>query len=261
MSSTSSILSHFLRTPPPGHTTHAYLIPNFRGLENFLAQKPDLKRTEIAAFASASEGFSQRNLGCGVEESLERFERVVGAVREVFRVRGYVSMVVGCPYDGPTDVKEVSRVVRRLLDMGCYEVSLGDTVGIARPAEIRKLIRALREDGVPVERLAGHFHDTYGMAVANVAAAMEEGVRVFDASVAGLGGCPYAKGASGNLATEDLVYFLEGEGVKTGVDLDGLAETGSWISGVLGRANSSSVGRALEGKRMASKRKEGEAKL
>ncbi|MEO1331194.1 MAG: hydroxymethylglutaryl-CoA lyase [Pseudomonadota bacterium] len=221
------------------------LAPNMKGFEAAVAAGLD----EIAVFAAASESFSQKNINCSIAESLQRFEPVIEAARGRFmRVRGYVSCAIACPYEGPIDPAQVAAVAEGLLNLGCAEVSLGDTIGVGTPASVRRLLQAVSAR-VPLGLVAGHFHDTYGMGVANTAAALEAGVRIFDASVAGLGGCPYAPGATGNVATEDLVYFLEGEGMSTGVDLDALARTGAWISETLGRRNASRVGAALSATR------------
>ncbi|CCX04282.1 hypothetical protein FPQ18DRAFT_393347 [Pyronema domesticum] len=230
--------------------TYSYLVPNIKGLETMLGVKGTAaKGNEIAIFASASEEFSIKNLNCGIEESLRRFRPVVeSALEHGLQIRGYVSMVISCPYSGPTSPQAVGDVVERLLEMGCYEVSLGDTNGVGTPGTVGKLLRHLvQERGIKPERLAAHFHDTYGQAIVNSLVALEHGIRTFDSSVGGLGGCPYSKGATGNVATEDLVYFLEGTGVKTGVDLEAVARIGEWISKVLGRGNGSRVGRALAG--------------
>jgi hydroxymethylglutaryl-CoA lyase len=216
------------------------LIPNMQGYQRAATTEADT----IAIFAAASETFSNKNINVGIEESLERYRPVAAAaLADGRRVRGYVSCVVGCPYEGEVAVDSVRRVALELLDMGCYEVSLGDTIGVGAAGQVRRLIRSLAAD-VPVSTLAGHFHDTYGQGVANVAAAVEEGVRVFDASVSGLGGCPYAEGASGNVATEDVVYLLEQSGFDTGVDLDALIDVSRWISSTLGRDVGSKVARA-----------------
>jgi hydroxymethylglutaryl-CoA lyase len=216
------------------------LVPNMQGYQRAATTEADT----IAIFAAASETFSNKNINVGIEESLERYRPVAAAaLADGRRVRGYVSCVVGCPYEGEVAVDSVRRVALELLDMGCYEVSLGDTIGVGAAGQVRRLIRSLAAD-VPVSMLAGHFHDTYGQGVANVAAAVEEGVRVFDASVSGLGGCPYAEGASGNVATEDVVYLLEQSGFDTGVDLDALIDVSRWISSTLGRDVGSKVARA-----------------
>ncbi|MFM2045500.1 MAG: hypothetical protein RLY86_4076 [Pseudomonadota bacterium] len=217
------------------------LVPNEKGLEAALAAGA----REIAVFGAASEGFSRRNINCSVAESLERFRPVAArALGAGVQVRGYVSCVLGCPYDGDVDPARVAAVASALIDLGCYEVSLGDTIGVGTPAQARAMLRRVASD-VPVRQLAVHFHDTWGQALANILACLEEGVRVVDSSVAGLGGCPYAKGASGNVATEDVVYMLHGLGLKTGVDLPALARVGGWISAELGRPTGSKAGRAL----------------
>jgi isopropylmalate/homocitrate/citramalate synthase len=200
--------------------------------------------TEVAVFAAASETFSQRNINCTIAESLERFAPVFAAARDAgVRVRGYVSCVLGCPYEGAIDPARVTEVAGRLYEAGCYEISLGDTIGVGTPLCAKAMIATVAEH-VPVEHLAGHFHDTYGQALANIYAAMEAGVCVFDASVSGLGGCPYAPGAAGNVATEDLVYMLDGMGVETGVDLDRLIAAGEFICRALGKESQSRVAKA-----------------
>lgn len=223
----------------------AVLTPNQKGFEAAMAAGAK----EVAVFAAASEGFSRKNINCSIDESLDRFVPLMeAAARLGVRVRGYVSCVVSCPYDGITSPSAVAHVAKRLHEMGCYEVSLGDTTGAGTPADVLRLLESVAAV-VPMERLAGHFHDTYGMAVANAHASYQFGLRVFDSSVGGLGGCPYAKGATGNVATEDLLYLFQGLGVSTGVDLDALAACGAWISEQLGRANGSHVGQALQARR------------
>jgi hydroxymethylglutaryl-CoA lyase len=218
------------------------LVPNLRGFEAALAAGA----TEVAVFAAASETFSQRNINCTIAESLERFAPVFEAARAAgVRVRGYVSCVLGCPYEGNVDPARVADVAGRLFEAGCYEISLGDTIGVGTPNRTKTMIAAVGAR-VPVEHLAGHFHDTYGQALANIYAAMECGARVFDASVSGLGGCPYAPGAAGNVATEDLVYMLDGMGIETGVDLDRLIAAGAFICDKLGRQTQSRVARAWQ---------------
>jgi hydroxymethylglutaryl-CoA lyase len=222
--------------------TYPVLVPNLRGFEAALAAGA----TEVAVFAAASETFSQRNINCSIDESLERFASVFDAARAAnVRVRGYVSCALGCPYEGVVDPARVADVAGRLFDAGCYEISLGDTIGVGTPNRTKEML-AVVAGRVPVKNLAGHFHDTYGQALANIYAAMECGVRVFDASVSGLGGCPYAPGAAGNVATEDLVYMLDGMGVETGVDLDRLIAAGTFICGKLGRETRSKVARARQ---------------
>ncbi|MDO6823810.1 hydroxymethylglutaryl-CoA lyase [Marinobacter sp. 1_MG-2023] len=221
---------------------YSVLTPNLRGFENALAAGAD----EVAVFGAASESFSQKNINCSIAESLERFLPVMEAAnKHKIPVRGYVSTVLGCPYEGDIAPEQVAKVAKALADMGCYEISLGDTIGVGTPLKAKRMLEAVAKH-VPVERLAAHFHDTYGQALANLYAVLEEGVSVIDASVAGLGGCPYAKGASGNVATEDVLYLLNGLGIRTGVDLDKLVSTGEWISSQLNRHNGSKVGQALK---------------
>ncbi len=199
---------------------------------------------EVAVFAAASEAFSQKNINCSIAESLERFVPVMDAAREQgIRVRGYVSCVLGCPYEGEVAPEQVAAVARELFEMGCYEVSLGDTIGTGTAGKTRTLFEVVGRD-IPRDKLAGHFHDTYGQALANIYASLLEGIQVFDSSVAGLGGCPYAKGASGNVASEDVLYLLDGLGIHTGIDLDALIAAGERICAVLGRDNGSRVTRA-----------------
>lgn len=220
--------------------TYAALAPNLRGFEDALAAGVK----EVAVFAAASEAFSQRNINCSISDSLKRFEPIIEAARaQGVRVRGYVSCVLGCPYEGRISAEQVAPVARALHEMGCYEVSLGDTIGSGTAGDTRRLFEVVARQ-VPREQLAGHFHDTYGQALANVYASLLEGIAVFDSSVAGLGGCPYAKGATGNVATEDVLYLLQGLGIDTGIDLDRLIAAGLRISEVLGRTTGSRVARA-----------------
>jgi isopropylmalate/homocitrate/citramalate synthase len=217
------------------------LTPNRKGFENAATAGAE----DVAVFGAASETFSRRNINCSIAESLERFEDIAATAAERgIRVRGYVSCVLGCPYEGPIDPRAVAEVARALYAMGCHEISLGDTIGVGTPAAARRLIETVAAE-VPIERLAAHFHDTYGQALANLLAVVELGVATIDSAVAGLGGCPYARGASGNVATEDVVYMLHGMGIDTGIDLDALAATGDWICRVLGRDNESKAGRAI----------------
>ncbi|WP_280553607.1 hydroxymethylglutaryl-CoA lyase [Halomonas sp. 25-S5] len=221
--------------------TYAALTPNLKGLEGAL----ECGVEEVAVFGAASEAFSQKNINCSVAESLARFEPVLERAREAgVRVRGYVSCVLGCPYEGEIAPAKVAEVAKALYEMGCYEVSLGDTIGTGTPLKAKRMIEAVSRD-IPMTQLAAHFHDTYGQALANLYAVMEEGIAVVDSSVAGLGGCPYAKGASGNVASEDVVYLLDGLGIETGIDLNALAATGTWITQTIGRPNRSKVGVAL----------------
>ncbi len=221
------------------------LAPNLKGFESARAAGA----TEVAVFAAASETFSKKNINCSIAESLERFRPVTEAAKAAkIKVRGYVSCVLGCPYEGEIAPKRVADVAKALYDMGCYEVSLGDTIGTGTPGKTKAMIEACAGQ-VPIEKLAGHYHDTFGQALANIYASLELGVATFDSSIAGLGGCPYAAGASGNVATEDVVYMLNGLGLRTGVDLDKLVEIGAWICGVLGREPSSKAARALAAKK------------
>ena len=225
--------------------SYPVLTPNMKGYEGARAANADT----IAVFAAASESFSQKNINCTIEESLDRFLPVIEAAKaDGVRVRGYVSCVLGCPYEGKIPVANVVHVSKALFKMGCYEISLGDTIGVGTAGEARSMIRAVAEE-IPVAALAGHFHDTYGQALANIGAALEEGVRTFDSSVSGLGGCPYAPGASGNVASEDVVYMLHGSGFETGADLDALVETSVWISEKLDRRPASKVTLAEMAKR------------
>ena len=238
MADTAEVLAGIRRRPG---VAYPVLVPNTRGLEQAIAAGVE----EIAIFGAASEAFSARNINCTIAESLDRFRPVAeAALGQGIRVRGYVSCVLGCPYQGEVPVSEVARVSKALLDLGCYEISLGDTIGVGTAGKARALIEQVSK-AVPLENLAVHFHDTYGQALANIHACLEAGVAVVDASVAGLGGCPYAKGASGNVATEDVVYLLNGLGIDSGVDLKALAATGDWISKTLGRPNGSKTGSAL----------------
>ncbi|WP_339828194.1 hydroxymethylglutaryl-CoA lyase [uncultured Arenimonas sp.] len=213
------------------------LVPNLQGYERALA----VGATEVAVFSAASEAFNRKNINASIDESIERFLPVLDRARaDGVKVRGYVSTVLGCPYQGEVPLADVVRVARRLHEAGCYEVSLGDTIGIGTPGKAREMLRAVAAE-VPMAALAVHFHDTRGQALANILACLEDGVAVVDSSVSGTGGCPYAPGASGNVATEDVVYMLDGLGVKTGVDLAKLVETGRWLAGRLGRSSGSKV--------------------
>ncbi|HEX6362489.1 MAG TPA: hydroxymethylglutaryl-CoA lyase [Albitalea sp.] len=242
MADHTEVLERIRRRPG---VSYPVLTPNLKGLEAARAAGA----AEVAIFGAASEAFSRRNINCSIGESLERFKPVADAALEHgIQVRGYVSCVLGCPYEGDVAPGRVAEVAGALYRMGCYEVSLGDTIGTGTPGKAKALIEACAA-AVPVERLAGHYHDTYGQALANIYASMEMGVRTFDASVAGLGGCPYAKGATGNVATEDVVYMLHGMGIETGVDLDKLVDIGQWICGVLGKQPASRAGRALAAKK------------
>ena len=226
---------------------YSVLVPNMKGLEAALPTKPD----EVVVFAAASEAFSQRNINCSIEESIERFRPVVeGALAAGIKVRAAISCALGCPYQGEVSLDEVERVVRLMQAIGVDHLGIADTIGVGTPRRVQAVMeRALKH--YPLEEVSGHFHDTYGQGVANVYAALELGVFTFDASIAGLGGCPYAKGATGNVATEDVVFMLHGLGIETGIDLDALVDAGAFISGVLGRPPVSRAGKALLGKRAA----------
>ncbi len=216
------------------------LVPNLQGYERARGVGVE----EIAVFTAASEAFNRKNINASIAESLERFAPVIAAAKaDGVRVRGYVSTVLGCPYQGEVPLSDVVRVAKDLHAMGCYEVSLGDTIGVGTPAKARAMLQAVAAE-VPMDALAIHFHDTYGQALANILACLEEGVAVVDAAVAGTGGCPYAKGASGNVASEDVAYMLHGMGIDTGIDLDALVEVGRWLAPRLQRGNGSKVGQA-----------------
>lgn len=217
------------------------LVPNEQGYDRARAVGAE----EVAVFTAASEAFNRKNINAGIDESIERFRPVLErAAQDGVRVRGYVSTVLGCPYQGEVPVSDVVRVAKRLHDLGCYEISLGDTIGVGTPQKARAMLKAVSAE-VPMAALAIHFHDTYGQALANILACLEEGVAVVDAAVGGTGGCPYAKGASGNVSSEDVAYMLRGLGIDTGIDLDRLADTGRWLAALLGRETGSKVGKAL----------------
>jgi hydroxymethylglutaryl-CoA lyase len=242
MADTAEVMARIRRKPG---VAYPVLVPNMKGLEGALAAKAE----EIAIFGAATEAFSKRNINCSIAESLQRFEPVCrSALDHGMRVRGYMSVVLGCPYEGEVKPEAVATVSQRLYDMGCYEISLGDTIGTGTPAMAQRMIETVAKK-IPVEKLAGHFHDTYGQALANILAVMEMGVATFDSSVAGLGGCPYAKGATGNVASEDVLYMLDGLGIETGVDMDKLLDAAEFICAQLKRPTVSRAGRALAAKR------------
>lgn len=237
MADSAAVMQGIVRVPG---VCYSALTPNVQGLEAALAARCD----EVAVFGAASESFSRRNINCSIDESLERFRPVVQqALAAGVPVRGYVSCVLGCPYEGPIAPEAVLRVAQRLLDMGCHEISLGDTIGRGTPVSTRALLDACLR-AIPAQLLAGHFHNTYGTAIANACTALDMGLRTFDSSVAGLGGCPYAAGASGNVASEDLVHTLHAMGYDTGIDLDGLLAAGDGILRALGRGPASRLGTA-----------------
>ena len=242
MADHTEVLERIRRRPG---VSYPVLTPNLKGFE---AAK-SAGAAEVAVFGAASEAFSKKNINCSIAESLDRFGVVVEAARKSdIKVRGYISCVVACPYEGEVKPDKVAEVAGALYDMGCYEISLGDTIGAATPGKTQAMIQACLKR-IPVEKLAGHYHDTYGQALANIYASMELGVATFDSSVSGLGGCPYAKGASGNVATEDVVYMLHGLGIETGIDLDKVVDTGAWISSILKRDPGSKAGRAIAAKK------------
>jgi len=262
MANSSEILDHILDTPASSASTnpmtYQFLLPNLKGLENYFAThdahtspktqpSPSQHKHEASIFMAATESFSQRNTNCSIAESLARFTPLFTAAKERNTpVRAYISVALGCPYEGP-DVSpgKVADLALELLEHGAYEVCVADTTGMGTVPRTRKLLQTLKAAGVRTEDLAFHFHDTYGQALVNTVVSLEEGIRVFDSAVGGLGGCPYSPGATGNVATEDLVHCLHSLGVETGVNLEAMAEIGSWISGVLGRKNESRAGKAL----------------
>ncbi len=244
MADHTEVLERIRRKPG---VSYPVLTPNLKGFEAARAAGA----TEVAIFGAASEAFSRKNINCSIAESLARFRPVAEAAQAAgIRVRGYVSCVIACPYEGDVKPAKVADTAAALFDMGCYEVSLGDTIGVGTPGRTQAMIEAVAAR-VPIGRLAGHYHDTYGQALANIYASLEMGMATFDASVAGLGGCPYAAGASGNVATEDVLYMLHGLGIETGVDLERVAEAGRWICARLGREPASKAGRALAARHAA----------
>lgn len=227
-------------------TAYSVLTPNMRGLEAALAAGAD----EVVIFGAASEAFSRRNINCSIAESIERFEPVARAAADAgVRLRGSISCALGCPLQGEVAVESVLEIVRRYLDLGCVEVDIADTIGVGTPRQVSHLMSEVGRL-IPIRRVAGHFHDTYGQALANILASMQVGVAIFHSSVAGLGGCPYAPGATGNVATEDVLYMLHGMGIGTGVDLEMVVETGQWISRQLGRKTDSLAGNAIYAKHL-----------
>lgn len=238
MANSNEVFDKIERQP---HTTYSALTPNMKGLEAALESGVD----EVAIFGSASESFSQKNINCSIDESLARFDVVTRAALEKgMKVRGYVSCVMGCPYEGQIAPQAVLNVSRKLLDMGCYEVSLGDTIGVGTPYHTKQLLEVITPH-IDANAIGVHFHDTYGQALANIYAALEFGIASIDSAIAGLGGCPYAKGASGNVASEDVLYMLDGMGIETGVDMQGLLRASHYITKVIGRPPMSKVANAL----------------
>ena len=242
MADNAAVMAGIRRQPG---VRYSVLTPNMKGLEAALATKPH----EVVVFGAASEAFSQKNINCSIEESIERFRPVVAAAHEAgVKVRGAISCALGCPYQGEVTPDEVERVVRLMKAIGVDHCGIADTIGVGTPRRAQAALeRALKH--YPTSEVSGHFHDTYGQALANILACLELGIHVFDTSIAGLGGCPYAKGATGNVATEDVVFMLHGMGIETGIDLDALVDVGAFISGVLGRAPVSRAGKALLARR------------
>lgn len=244
MADSAELMQHIVRKPG---VIYSVLTPNLKGFEGALEARAD----EVVIFGAASEAFSHRNINCSIAESIDRFAPVARAAQgHGIRVRASVSVALGCPYQGEVSPKAVADVVARLNDLGCVMIDIADTIGVGTPSQTKAAFEAALSV-VPAERLSGHFHDTYGMALANVYASLEMGITTFHGSVAGLGGCPFARGATGNVATEDLLYLLQGLGIETGVDLDAVVETGQWISAQLGRASIARAGNALTARKAA----------
>ena len=242
MADTAQVMANIKRRAA---TTYPVLVPNMKGFEAALAAGVE----EIAIFGAASETFSQKNINCSIKQSIERFEPVCEqAIAHNIRIRGYVSCVLGCPYEGEIKADAVAEVAARFMELGCYEISLGDTIGVGTPGRAQLMVDTVASI-VPVEKLAAHFHDTYGQALSNIFAVMQTGIATVDSSVAGLGGCPYARGASGNVASEDVLYMLDGLGIETGVDMGTLLNASRFICGVLGRAPTSKAALALQANR------------
>ncbi|KAG8423275.1 hypothetical protein J3458_000182 [Metarhizium acridum] len=272
MANSSEILEHLLqkKVQAPVPMTYSFLVPNTKGLQNcadILKANPETFSTqldpradsngepkpamEVAVFAAATESFSQKNLNCDIQTSLERFKAVIQDSKALgLRVRAYISVVLGCPFEGfDVDPHRVAEVATDLLESGADEISLGDTTGMGTAPRTSALLRCMSAAGLRTEDIAMHFHDTYGQALVNTAVSLEHGIRTFDSSVGGLGGCPYSPGATGNVATENMVYFMETLGMDTGIDLDAMADIGSWITSELGKPNDSTVGKAVLGAR------------
>ncbi|PQE26411.1 hydroxymethylglutaryl- lyase protein [Rutstroemia sp. NJR-2017a BBW] len=249
MADAGEIMEHILTNQNLSNDSirYSFLAPNTKGL-NTSANKPYI---EMSVFAAATESFSQKNLNCSIATSLERFKEVIQGAKDAgMRVRAYISVVLGCPFEGyEVNPRRVAEIATDLLEMGADEIDLGDTTGMGTGPRTLELLRAMQAAGVRNEDLAMHFHDTYGQALVNTVVSLEHGIRTFDSSVGGLGGCPYSPGATGNVATEDMVYLMESMGMHTGIDINGLADIGQWITGEIGKPNSSSVGKALIGAR------------
>jgi hydroxymethylglutaryl-CoA lyase len=239
MADTDKVLDKLNKSPIKELTgaKYAVLTPNLKGLEGAIQHRAD----EVAIFGAASESFTQKNINCSIDESLERFEQIMAQAQQLnLPVRGYVSTIIGCPYEGEIAPEKVALVAKKLYEMGCYEISLGDTIGVGTPVKFKRMLEAVMKE-VPIDKLAVHCHNTYGQALVNIYASLEYGINKIDAAVAGLGGCPYAKGASGNIATEDVLYMLNGMNIKTGVDLNEVINIGDWICAELDRENQSKV--------------------
>jgi len=272
MENSSQIMEHILtrNIPSPSPITYSFLAPNAKGFENATAilqqhqgafrtltdsqangdQKPTM---ELAVFAAATESFSKKNLNCDIATSLERFQDVIQGAKQIgIRARAYISVVLGCPFEGyDVNPHKVAEIATSLLEMGADEISLGDTTGMGTAPRTQELLKCMTAAGIRNEDIAMHFHDTYGQALVNTAVALERGIRTFDSSVGGLGGCPYSPGATGNVSTENMVYFMETLGMNTGIDLDAMADIGQWITNELGKPNDSAVGKAVLGARKA----------
>jgi hydroxymethylglutaryl-CoA lyase len=244
MATSAEVMEKIRRKPG---VIYSVLTPNMKGFEAALAAKAD----EVVIFGAASEAFSQKNINCSIAESIERFREVAEAAKQhKIRLRGSISCSFGCPYQGEVPADSVADVVRRLRDLGCDEIDIADTIGVGTPKKVQAVFERVTKE-FPIERLSGHFHDTYGQALANIYASLEVGVSIFHSSVAGLGGCPYAKGATGNVSTEDVLYLMNGLGIETGIDLDAVVDAGQFISAHLGRKAASRVGNAIAAKRAA----------
>lgn len=242
MADSNAVFAAIERNP---RIVYSALTPNLQGLDAAL----EAGVAEVAVFAAASESFSQKNINCSIETSIERFRPVIEkALASEIKVRGYISCVVGCPYEGDIDAQVVAKVSQKLLELGCYEISLGDTIGVGTPGSILRMLEAVCKHA-SIEQLALHCHDTYGQALSNIYAGLQFGIQTYDSSVAGLGGCPYAPGASGNVASEDVIYMLNGLGINSGVDLAALVGVGDMISKILNRDNQSKVARAVTSKK------------
>lgn len=245
MADAADVMAQITRRPG---TIYSVLTPNMKGFEGALAARAD----EVVIFGAASEAFSQKNINCSIAESIERFEPVAAAAHAAgLRLRAALSCALGCPYQGEVPIADVVRVAKRFAEMGCHEIDIADTIGVGTPKRVRAVMQAVTEVVDPA-RISGHFHDTYGQSLANILASMEVGISIFHTSVSGLGGCPYAKGATGNVATEDVLFMLAGMGIETGVDLEAVVDIGQWMSAQLGRPGGSRAGNAITAKRSTS---------